>query len=391
MFTDPRERLLDITGYISVRFAAMHHDKHYLKEVGEQFSIQGTFMGAEPYGTGHINDTYLTKWLVDGRHVHYIQQRINHNVFKKPLQLMENILRVTTHLRNKSAAVPNSELDRESLTLVPSREGKSFYQDAEGNYWRTYVFITRAKTYDVCTDINQAYQAAKAFGRFQSELADLPGKRLKETIPYFHHTPRRFHALEQAVQTDPHNRCASAKDAIDFCMACKPLTTVITSLIEDGTMPERIAHNDAKFNNVMIEDQTGRGICIIDLDTVMSGCVLYDFGDMVRTIAQVADEDERDLSKVAMNINVFDALVRGYLDSARSFLTPVEIEHLPLAGHVITFNIGVRFLTDYLMGDVYFKTHRPGHNLDRARVQFKMIKSMEEQEQAMKAVVQQYL
>lgn len=369
----------------------MRHDKEWLKAVGEQFCIQGEFVDAQPYGSGHINDTYLSRWLVDGKSVDYIQQRINHKIFKTPPKLMENIVRVTSHLQGKLSARPGSEPEREALTVIPTRDGNSYHRDPEGNYWRTYIFITRAKTFDLCTDIHQAGEAARAIGRFQSELTDLPDGRLHETIPYFHHTPRRFHALEEAVRADSQNRAASARDAIGFCMAHQSMTTAITDLIESGVMPERIAHNDAKFNNVMIEDETGRGVCVIDLDTVMSGCALYDFGDMVRTIAQTAEEDERDLSKVGMDKAVFEALVRGYLEGACSFLTPIEIEHLPIAGNVITFTIGIRFLTDYLMGDVYFKTHRPGHNLDRARVQFKMIQSMEQQQNIMEAIVKKYL
>jgi len=369
----------------------MYHDKSYLKSVGEKFCIDGQFLDAEPYGCGHINDTYRSTWMIDGKTKDYIQQRINHHVFHNCPQLMDNILRVTSHLQKKSAAIPGGDPTRSALTVIPTRDGNPYYQDATGNFWRTYIFITLATTFNVCTDIHQAHEAAKAFGRFQSILSDLPGDRLHETIPFFHHTPSRFHSLEQAVNANSQNRCVSASNAIDFCMAHQSLTTTLTDLIEDGTLTERIAHNDAKFNNVMIEDKTGRAVCIIDLDTVMSGCVLYDYGDMVRTIGQKADEDEKDLSKVGMDISMFEALVQGYLENARSFLSPIEIELLPLAANVITFNIGIRFLTDYLIGDVYFKTHRPDHNLDRARVQFSMIKSMEQQEKAMMDVVRRYL
>ena len=368
----------------------MRHDKTTLKTVAEQFDIPGAFVDAAPYGFGHINDTYKTQWRVDGRIGLYILQRINHQIFKAPRQLMDNILRVTGHLQQKRATRSGSETSRDTLTVIATREGQPLYEDATGNFWRTYVFITDAQTYDVCTGPDQAYQAANAFGRFQSALADLPGGRLHETIPHFHHTPRRFETLEAAIQKDVCNRAASARDDIEFCRAHQPLCNVIVRPLENRIIPERINHNDAKINNVMIDNQTGRGICVIDLDTVMSGCVLYDFGDLVRTVTRHADEDERDLGKVLLDLGVFECLVRGYLDSARSFLTRAETDLMVAAGKLITFTIGIRFLADYLMNDVYFKVHRPGHNLDRARVQFKMMASMEQQEDAMQAVVRKY-
>lgn len=368
----------------------MRHDQQTLKSVSEQFDVPGVLLSAAPYGSGHINDTYETQWRVDGRTERYILQRINHQVFKTPQALMDNITRVTGHLRSKLADRSQSDRNRETLTVVPTRDGRSLYQDQGGNFWRTYLFINDAQTYDVCAGPAQAYQAANAFGRFQAALADLPGGRLNETIPYFHHTPRRFETLEAAIEKDACNRNASARDDIAFCRAHKALCDVIIRPLESKLIPERITHNDAKINNVMIDDRTGQGICVIDLDTVMSGCALYDFGDLVRTVTRSADEDERDLDKVFMDIGVFEWLVRGYFDSARSFLTPAEIALMAAAGKLITFTIGIRFLADYLLGDVYFKVHRPGHNLDRARVQFKMVASMEQQEAAMQAVVRKF-
>lgn len=368
----------------------MRHDKKTLKTVAEQFDIAGAFVDAAPYGSGHINDTYKTQWRVDGRTDLYILQRINHQIFKAPRQLMDNILRVTKHLQQKRAARSGREPSRDTLDVIATRAGQPLYEDAMGNFWRTYVFIMDAQTYDVCAGPEQAYQAANAFGRFQSALADLPGERLHETIPHFHHTPRRFETLEAAIRKDVCNRAASARSDIEFCRAHKPLCDVIVRLLENRTIPERITHNDAKINNVMIDNRTGRGICVIDLDTVMAGCALYDFGDLVRTVTRCADEDERDLTKVFLDLGVFECLVRGYLDGARSFLTRAETDLMVVAGMLITFTIGIRFLTDYLMGDVYFKVHRPGHNLDRARVQFKMVASMEQQEAAMQAVVRKY-
>jgi hypothetical protein len=368
----------------------MQHAKHHLKFVGEQFQVPGAWAYADPYGTGHINDTYLVIWESDAGRASTIQQRINHAIFKNPPELMDNILRVTAHLQQQLQGVSDRNTDRETLRVIPTRDGQPYYQDANGNFWRMYEFVQNAQTVDVCTLPAQAYEAALAFGKFQACLADLPGGRLHETIPFFHHTPRRFAALEDAILTDPSRRAASARREIDFCMSHKPLAPAIVDLLASGRIPERIAHNDTKINNVMIDNRTGRGVCVIDLDTVMSGCALYDFGDMARTMPRTTPEDEQDLSKVTVDLAMFEALTRGYMEGARSFLTPAEIENLVIAGEVITFTIGIRFLTDYLLGDVYFKTHRPGHNLDRARVQFKMVASMEEQADTLNAVVRKY-
>lgn len=365
----------------------MNHDFEYLKLVVQAFAVKGTFKKAVPYGTGHINDTYLVS-LADGRHiVPYILQRINHNIFKNPPLLMENIVRVTSHIRKK---LSGREIDRKALTVIPTRDNAYFLHDDRGNFWRMYIFISNAGTYDICATPRQAYETAFAFGHFQSHLADLPGGRLHDTIPWFHHTPRRFKTLEKAIAKDQHNRCHKSKHDIAFCLKHKSLASSLTDLLENGKIPERISHNDSKINNVMMDRATGRGICVIDLDTVMSGCSLYDFGDMVRTAARTMDEDERDLGKVILNIRFFESLARGYLKSARAFLTPLEVENMVVAGKVITFTIGIRFLADHFMGDVYFKIHRPGHNLDRARVQFKLLKSIEEQEEKMRKIVRQY-
>jgi len=368
----------------------MHHDAQYLKSVVRAFTVRGACQDIVPYGTGHINDTYLVS-MADGRLiVPYILQRINHNIFKNPPLLMENITRVTGHIRKRLSALGNSDPDREVLTVIRTVGNSPFLHDDQGNFWRMYIFIKDARTYDICGNAQQAFETASAFGRFQSLLADLSGGRLHETIPFFHHTPRRFKTLEEAIARDQHNRCRAVKREIEFCMNHQKLAAALTDLLENGKMPERISHNDSKINNVMMDCATGRGICVIDLDTVMSGSCLYDFGDMVRTAARTMDEDERDLDKVFLNIQLFEFLARGYLESARAFLTPLEVENMVTAGKVITFTIGIRFLADYLMGDVYFKIHRPDHNLDRARVQFKLIASMEQQEETMRKIVGQY-
>ncbi len=272
------------------------------------------------------------------------------------------------------------------LTLVPTVDGKDYFVDSKGDYWRTYVFVEGALGVDVVENTNQAYEVARAFGEFQCLLADLPG-RLVETIPEFHHTRSRFDALRQAIDEDVLGRAADVQAEIDFAMAREEMVDVVVDLMAAGEIAERVTHNDTKLNNVLIDTVTGKAACVIDLDTVMPGSVLYDFGDMVRTTTNLAAEDEQDLSKVEMDIDYFEALVKGYLETASGFLTAKERELLPFSGRLISFEIGLRFLTDYLQGDVYFKTHREGQNVDRCRKQFKMVESIERQMDAMQKIV----
>jgi hypothetical protein len=356
--------------------------KHDVRAVARQFQIHGEFSGAEPYGSGHINDTYCLAFNQGGAPVRYILQRINHNIFKNPVALMDNIQRVTAHLLKKCNGQAGSS--RRVLTLIPTRDGVAYYRDAEGSHWRAYVFIEKAKSYDVVESPAQAFQAARAFGQFQYLLADLPAPRLQDTIPDFHHTPKRFAALERVIAADPANRAINAKQEIEFALRHK----AVCDALLDAKLPERVTHNDTKFNNVMLDNATGEGICVIDLDTVMPGLALYDFGDMMRTTTSPAKEDERDLSKVTMQFPMFESLARGYLSSAGGFLTPAEKKLLPFSGKLITFEIGIRFLADYLSGDVYFKVHREGHNLERCRTQFKLVESIEQQEAEMNKLLE---
>jgi hypothetical protein len=360
--------------------------RHDIQSIAKNFQIFGDFQSAEPYGTGHINDTYAATFCQGGRPVRYIHQRINQNIFKTPAALMENIERVTDHLRAKTDGQPDAS--RRTLTLIPARDSRKFHIDPQGEFWRTYIFIENARTYDAVESTKQAFEAAKAFGRFQGLLADLPPPRLHDTIPDFHHTPKRFAALEKAIELDVVNRAALARAEIDFALRRKAMTSRLIDLQTEGQLPERTTHNDTKFNNVMLDDATQEGICVIDLDTVMPGLALYDFGDMVRTTTSPALEDERDLSKVCMQFPMFEALVRGYLASAGGVLNRAEKQNMAFSGKLITFEIGIRFLADYLAGDVYFKVHRDGHNLDRCRTQFKLVDSIECQEEAMNKLVE---
>jgi hypothetical protein len=355
---------------------------HNVAEVARHFEIPGEFASAAPYGSGHINDSYCVAFRTAGKTARYIVQRINHNIFKNPVAVMENIQRVTSHLGEQVNGEPDR--DRRVLTLITARDGRAWHADPEGNYWRAYKFIENAGSYDAVSSPEQALQAARAFGQFQQMLANLPAPRLLDTIPDFHNTPRRFAALERAIEADVAHRAAFAKPEIAFALAHKSITGVLL----DADLPERVTHNDTKFNNVLLDDSTGEGICVIDLDTVMPGLAAYDFGDMVRTTTSPALEDEQDLSRVSMQFPMFEALVRGYLETAGGFLTETEKQHLAFSGKLITFEIGVRFLTDYLAGDTYFKVHREGHNLDRCRTQFKLVESIEQQEEAMHRLVE---
>ena len=356
--------------------------KHDVRGVAGQFQIHGEFVGAAPYGSGHINDTYCAVFNQGGTRIRYIFQRINHTIFKDPVALMENIRRVTAHLAAKMEGEPDAS--RRVLTLIPARDGRAFYADASGNHWRVYIFVESARGYDAVETPAQAKAAARAFGRFQKLLADLPAPRLNDTIPDFHHTPQRFAALERAIAADAVNRAQSARAEIEFALRHQSLCRVLV----DAGLPERVTHNDTKLNNVLLDDATGEGVCVIDLDTVMPGLALYDFGDMVRTTTSPAKEDERDLSKVMMQFPMFEALVRGYWSETGGFLTPAEKKCLPVSGQLITFEIGLRFLTDYLAGDTYFKVHREGHNLDRCRTQFKLAESIAQQFETMNRLVE---
>jgi aminoglycoside phosphotransferase (APT) family kinase protein len=348
------------------------------KEIDNAFDIPGTYLGEYPYGNGHINDTFCVIHEVNGKEVRYIRQCINKNIFKNVPALMDNIGRVTRHQRKKFLEAGKKDIDSRVLTLVPSKDGKDYIIDAEGQYWRTYTFLEGLITLETVEKPEHAFQAAKAFGEFQCQLADMDSPRLHETIPDFHHTRSRFDALVKAIHADEFNRAKNVQNEIEFVIQREKIVDVLLNFQAAGELPERITHNDTKLNNVLINAETGEAMCVIDLDTVMPGLALYDFGDMVRTATNTAEEDERDLSKVEMDINMYRALEDGYLSTAGDFLVPKEIELLPFSGQLITFEIGVRFLTDYLQNDTYFKIHRDKQNVDRCRKQFKMVKSMEQ-------------
>jgi hypothetical protein len=297
-------------------------------------------------------------------------------VFKQPEMVMDNILAVTTHLRRKLTGLGKDPV-RGTLSLIPTRDGESFYRAADGQYWRAYVFIENAQTYLVPENMQHVYHAARAYGDFQQLLSDFPIDQLHCTIPDFHHTGKRFNTFMELVEQDPVNRASNVKAEIDFLIERGEGTSVLVGLIEEGKIPLRVTHNDTKFNNVMIDDQSGKAICVIDLDTVMPGSALYDFGDAIRSIANTAGEDEPDLSKVQFSMQVFNRYTEGYLDSTRGLLTRTEIENLAFSAWLMTLECGMRFLSDYLSGDIYFRIDHSNHNIDRCRTQFKLVREME--------------
>lgn len=361
-------------------------EQSYLAQLVESFATTGEVRGIQPHGNGHINDTFLVDLEQGGTNVRYILQHINESVFIRPELVMENVRRVTEHLHRKpgngtpsDSRLPHTHApasSRRCLTLVPSRRGDCFVRDDAGRVWRLYVFIEGATSHDTLSSPDIAFEAARAFGRFQEQIADLSGPRLHETIPDFHHTPKRLDAFRQAVRDNRAGRVADAADEIAFVEENAHLAHQLQTPFERGHIPERITHNDTKINNVMIDDASGEGLCVIDLDTVMPGLALHDFGDLIRAAASTTDEDDPNLDLVDLNPTIFEALSTGYLSSAADFLTPAERALLPAAPRVLALELGMRFLGDHLNGDTYFKIHHPGHNLDRARNQLQLLRQM---------------
>lgn len=366
--------------------ADIHHD---VAQALRHFQIDGELVEARPYGSGHINDTYLGVFETLSGRRRFIHQRVNKRVFTNPERLIENIARVTCHLRSKITAA-GGDADRECLTLVRADDDRWFHLTETGDYWRTYLFIEDAATYDLVETPGHLYSAGRAFGTFQKMLADLPGEPLHETIPLFHHTANRVRLLREAIDADVLNRASGVRREIEFALSRADEMAVLVRLDENRSLPRRITHNDTKFNNVMIDNSSGEAVCVIDLDTVMPGLALYDFGDMVRTGTTTAVEDETNLEKVGIDLTMFEALVKGYMQGAGDMLVPQEVDNLALSGRVITYTIGVRFLTDYLRGDKYFKIHRSNHNLDRCRTQFKLVSDIESHFDQLRQIVAQY-
>ena len=335
----------------------------------------------EPYGSGHINSTWLAVHKsADGKEVKNLMQKISTVAFKKPDELMQNIVGVTEFLRDKVE-------EDGTLTVVPTLDGKSYYVDEFDNYWRVYKFIDNATAYQQIENDDDFYTCGLAFGEFQQMLAEYPAEKLFETIPNFHNTPSRFADFKKALAEDKMGRAKDVQPEIDFVLAHECKADAITSKLESGEIPYRVTHNDTKLNNILIDDATGKAKCVIDLDTVMPGAAAYDFGDSIRFGASTGAEDETDLSKISVDVHLFEVFAKGYLSTANKFLTPAEKDSLVTGAYLMTLECGVRFLTDYLNGDVYFKIHREHHNLDRCRTQFKLVSDMEAKEAELRAIV----
>ena len=350
------------------------------EEIVSAFAIPGDCVSIAPFGKGHINDTYLSRWRGAegaGPAASYLHQRINDKVFRRPDQVMENIARVTAHLAEALRLEDAGDIGRRTLTVVPARTGENWHRDRAGGWWRTYLFIGGTRAEDRVESPAQAGLLGAAIGGFQRRLADLPPPPLRETIPSFHDMRYRYRQLDEALAADSAGRAASVGAELAFFAANRTRGAALMEGLETGSLPSRICHNDAKLNNILLDDATGEALCVVDLDTVMPGTALFDFGDLVRSVAATAAEDETDLARITFDTGLYGALLRGYLSEAADFLVPAETALLAEAGRNLAQIMGLRFLTDHLAGDVYYKTERASHNLDRSRSQIALVRSMD--------------
>lgn len=360
-----------------------------LTKVISAFNLEGELQECIVFGNGHINDTFRLTFETEQGTRRYILQKMSSVVFKKPVELMENISNVTAWLKKKIRE-NGGDTERETLNLVMTEEGLPYHVDKEGEYWRVYKFIEGATCYDAVKNDDDFYQSAVAFGHFQRLLADYPAETLHETIPNFHNTPDRMRIFREAVQRDECGRAAGVQEEIRFIEEHEKLSHVLYDLLEEGKLPLRVTHNDTKLNNIMIDDATGKAVCVIDLDTVMPGLSAHDFGDSIRFGASTGAEDERDLSKISCDLHLYEVYTKGFIEGCGGALTEIELDMLPWGAVLMTFENGIRFLTDYLEGDHYFKIHRDGQNLDRCRTQLKLVSDMEEKMQQMQQIVNKY-
>lgn len=356
-------------------------------QAAAHFQFKGIFQECERYGNGHINDTFRIRLQDEKGCCFYILQRVNRAVFHDPDGLMDNISKVTGFLREKIIQKGGDPL-RETLNLVPTCEGKNCYISEEGDYWRGYLFIEDAASFDAAKSLEDFYQSGKAFGDFQGMLADYPAAGLCEVIPDFHNTPARLGAFRQAVKEDAAGRAARCREEIRFLLEREEDMGLAQAMLERGELPLRVTHNDTKLNNIMIDSRTGKGICVIDLDTIMPGLSIFDFGDSIRFGANTALEDETDLTKVSLSLPLFESYTKGFLEGCGKDLTEKELHMLPVGAKLMTLECGMRFLTDYLQGDTYFKIHREHHNLDRCRTQLALVKDMEVKWKEMEQIVE---
>ena len=354
-----------------------------IDEIVSKFRVQGKIVSYRPFGTGHINDTYR---VITDTGDNYLLQRINHFVFKNIPGLMNNLVIVTNHLKKKLSCTPGSNPEKEVLTLVESNKSNFYVEDAAGNYWRVFYFLNNTKSYDQVLTEKQAFEGGKAFGRFQALLAGLDTSLITDTIPNFHNIEFRLSNLQKAIADDPVKRLYKITADLEFIEQRSEQMSAILRQGNAGLLPQRIIHNDTKFNNVLL-DIHDHAQCVIDLDTVMPGYVAYDFGDAIRTIINTAPEDEADLSLIRLNMPLFTAYVKGYLQQTADFLTLEEVNSLIDGVLLLPYMQGIRFLTDYLNGDLYFKIHSPWHNLQRAAAQFQLLKKLEDAREQLNHII----
>lgn len=360
-----------------------------VEKILSSFIINGDFVDAKPYGSGHINDTVIVNYKNSGKKVKYILRKINSFVFKEPKLIIENTMNVTNHIRQKLCDLNEHDLERKVLTILKNKYGNYYHIDEDNEYWCLVYFIDRAYTVDHVENEGQAYEAAKAYGKFQKYLSDFDTNECHITIKDFHNLSNRIMMLENAIKLDPQNRIKDVKPELFLAKKYSFLNQYFIEL-KNKNLPNRITHNDTKINNIMLNEKTNEGLCVIDLDTVMPGIILNDFGDMVRTFTSPALEDDKDFNNVSMRLSVFDSLVKGYLEELNNYLTKDEKNNLVLGSKIIVYEQAIRFLTDYISGDVYYKIDYDLHNLNRAKNQFALLASIEEQSYEMEKIVEKY-
>ncbi|MBD1429315.1 phosphotransferase enzyme family protein [Sphingobacterium litopenaei] len=358
-----------------------------LKNVVSQFDISGEIVSIEKFGSGHINDTFRVR--IDNADTSYLLQKINHHIFPNIDGLMQNIQLVTDHLKNVMAGSVE-DVTKHTLTIIPCKDSKLYHKDQDGQYWRVFILLDNVKSYDIVETYQQAYSGGRAFGQFQKQLSTLDARKIVEVLPNFHNIDFRLNNLKNAIRENKANRLDEVKDILDYINSRENRMRTVLHMAENGELPLRITHNDTKFNNVLL-DENDNVQCVIDLDTVMPGYVAYDFGDAIRTIINSAAEDEKDLSKIVLNIPLFQAYTEGYLAEAAEFLTEEEIESLFYGVLLLPYMQAVRFLTDYIDGDLYYKIHYLDHNLVRTRAQIKLVQELEQHETVLKDILKNTL
>ena len=359
-------------------------------QITAYYGFGGILKSADPFGNGHINDTFLLVYEQDGRTDRYVLQKINKYVFHHPDELMENAVGVTEHLRKKIKA-SGGDPEREVLCFVSAQNGKYYYLDGDGDYWRISRYIENTISRDTADSPEDLYVTGLAFGRFQSQMSDYPADSLYYTIPGFHDTRNRFERFKTVLEKNVAGRVKECEKEIAFILEREKLARYSMDSYDRGEIPLRVTHNDTKLNNLLIDRETGKAICVIDLDTVMPGFSMNDFGDAIRSGASTADEDEKDLSKVCCDLERYEAYTKGFIEGCSGKLTRHEIEILPMGALGITYEQALRFLTDYLEGDVYYKTAYPEHNLIRTRTQMRLVEEMEAREDEIRQIIERYM